>query len=182
MAYVADLILPQHRAATFGLILCSFSVGILVGPLGGGYITPPVASILALSGLCFCILYVVLLVPESSSAESRQKVCASMLSSCQDFCQALGKVSVSTSEALLPSKKRGHPSTARRGGQSGPLGTLLGHSLTKVATRAASLWYFYWLHACTTLACHGTARSASCLSSPEYLVCCRHATYKQQCP
>ncbi len=74
MAYVADLVLPQHRAATFGLILCSFSVGILVGPLGGGYITPAVASILALAGLCFCVFYVVLLIPESSSLESRQKV------------------------------------------------------------------------------------------------------------
>ena len=74
MAYVADLVLPQHRAAAFGLILCSFSVGILVGPLGGGYITPPVASIAALVGLCFCVLYVVLLIPESSSAEARQKV------------------------------------------------------------------------------------------------------------
>ena len=74
MAYVADLIMPEHRAATFGLILCSFSVGILVGPLGGGYIHPPLASILALAGLCFCVLYVVLFIPESSSLESRQKV------------------------------------------------------------------------------------------------------------
>lgn len=74
MAYVADLVRSEHRAATFGLILCSFSVGILVGPLGGGYITPPVASILALAGLGFCILYVVLLIPESSSVEARRKV------------------------------------------------------------------------------------------------------------
>lgn len=74
MAYVADLVRPEHRAASFGLILCSFSVGILVGPLGGGYISPPVASVAALAGLLFCVLYVALLVPESSTPEARQKV------------------------------------------------------------------------------------------------------------
>lgn len=79
MAYVADLIQPQNRAASFGLILCSFSVGILVGPLGGGYIRPTTASILALVGLMICILYVILLVPESSTQESRQKVSPTLL-------------------------------------------------------------------------------------------------------
>lgn len=71
MAYVADVLHPDHRAPTFGLILCSFSVGILVGPLGGGYINPRVASIAALSGLLSCVLYVIFLIPESTTKESR---------------------------------------------------------------------------------------------------------------
>lgn len=74
MAYTADLLQPRHRAPTFGLILASFSVGILVGPLGGGYVSPPTAAIVALAGLGGCVLYVVLLIPESTTKEGRLKV------------------------------------------------------------------------------------------------------------
>ena len=74
MAYVADKLHPENRAPTFGLIICSFSVGILVGPLGGGYITPPIASLLSLSGVLFCVLYVLFFIPESVTAEASQLV------------------------------------------------------------------------------------------------------------
>lgn len=74
MAYIADLLHPDHRAPAFGLILCSFSVGILVGPAGGGYIQPKMASVLAPAGLLGCILYIALLIPESTTRESRLAV------------------------------------------------------------------------------------------------------------
>lgn len=75
MAYVSDKLHPENRAPTFGLIICSFSVGILVGPLGGGYIPPPIASILALSGILFCVLYVLFFIPESVTPEAAREVC-----------------------------------------------------------------------------------------------------------
>lgn len=74
MAYVADVLHPEHRAPAFGLLLCSFSVGILVGPLGGGYIPPSVASVAALAGLITCVFYVAVLIPESTTAENRLAV------------------------------------------------------------------------------------------------------------
>ena len=74
MAYIADLLQPEHRAPAFGLVLCSYSLGILVGPLGGGYLPPAIASTAALAGMLFCILYVAALVPESTTERSRSEV------------------------------------------------------------------------------------------------------------
>lgn len=74
MAYVADLLHPEHRAPTFGLVLCSYSVGILVGPFGGGYVPPKLASIIAPAGLVGCILYIIFFIPESTTKESRLAV------------------------------------------------------------------------------------------------------------
>ena len=74
MAYVADVLHPEHRASSFGIILCCYSIGILVGPLGGGYIPPKTASVVSLGGLLLCVLYIILLIPESTSKENRLAV------------------------------------------------------------------------------------------------------------
>jgi len=40
LAYVADRLQPQHRAAAFGYVMASLSIGVLVGPLLGGALAP----------------------------------------------------------------------------------------------------------------------------------------------
>ena len=40
LAYVADRLQPQHRAAAFGYVMASLSIGVLVGPLLGGALDP----------------------------------------------------------------------------------------------------------------------------------------------
>eukprot|EP00891_Asterochloris_glomerata_P006385 jgi/Astpho2/6385/Aster-06047 len=71
LAFVADLLAPQHRAACFGLIMASFSVGILVGPVMSRYLTAMTASYVAMGGVAFCLAYVAVMLPESLSQQSR---------------------------------------------------------------------------------------------------------------
>jgi DHA1 family tetracycline resistance protein-like MFS transporter len=73
MAYASDLLQVDNRAPAFGLILSSFSVGILVGPLGGGYIPPKICSFVALGGVAFCVIVAAFLIPESTTKETRMQ-------------------------------------------------------------------------------------------------------------
>ena len=74
LAYVADKLAPGHRAACFGLILASFSMGILIGPPIGGLLPPIVASYTAMSCVVASLLYVVVVLEESLSERSRNEV------------------------------------------------------------------------------------------------------------
>ena len=35
LAYLADRLAPEHRAAAFGLVMASFSLGVIIGPVAG---------------------------------------------------------------------------------------------------------------------------------------------------
>lgn len=74
LAYVADKLPPGHRAACFGLILASFSMGILIGPPIGGLLPPIIASYTAISCVLGSLLYVVVVLEESLSERSRNEV------------------------------------------------------------------------------------------------------------
>ena len=74
LAYVADKLPPGHRAACFGLILASFSMGILIGPPIGGLLPPIIASYVAISCVLGSLLYVVVVLEESLSERSRLEV------------------------------------------------------------------------------------------------------------
>ena len=71
LAYVADKLPPGHRAACFGLILASFSMGILIGPPIGGLLPPIIASYVAISCVLGSLLYVIVVLEESLSERSR---------------------------------------------------------------------------------------------------------------
>ncbi|DBA82924.1 hypothetical protein WJX77_008143 [Trebouxia sp. C0004] len=77
LAYVADKLPPGHRAACFGLILASFSMGILIGPPIGSLLQPIIASYIAMSCVGGALLYVIFILDESLSersiAEAREK-------------------------------------------------------------------------------------------------------------
>ena len=74
LAYVADKLPPGHRAACFGLILASFSMGILIGPPIGGLLPPIIASYTAVSCVGATMLYVIFVLDESLSERSKQEV------------------------------------------------------------------------------------------------------------
>jgi len=71
---VADKLQPGHRAACFGLILASFSMGILIGPPIGGLLQPIVASYTAMSCVGGALLYVIFILDESLSERSKAEV------------------------------------------------------------------------------------------------------------
>ncbi|KAK9805503.1 hypothetical protein WJX72_001711 [[Myrmecia] bisecta] len=71
LSYVADLMQPRHRAATFGLIQASFSVGVLIGPGLGGFLPPIWAVWGAIGGIGLAIAYTAVFVPESLSASAK---------------------------------------------------------------------------------------------------------------
>lgn len=73
LAYVADKLPPGHRAACFGLILASFSMGILIGPPIGGLLPPIIASYTAVSCVGATLLYVIFVLDESLSERSKQE-------------------------------------------------------------------------------------------------------------
>lgn len=77
LAYVADLLTPCHRAAGFGALMASFSVGILIGPAVGSLMDAITAAYVACGLGLSCVLYVIFLVPESltetNMAEAQQK-------------------------------------------------------------------------------------------------------------
>ena len=74
LAYTADLLAPRLRAPTFGFILASFSLGILLGPLLGANIPLPMASLLAVTGIGVCIAFVAVFMPESLPLAKRRLV------------------------------------------------------------------------------------------------------------
>lgn len=75
LAYVADKLPPGHRAACFGLILASFSMGILIGPPIGGLLPPIIASYTSICCVGGALMYVIFVLDESLSERSRQEVC-----------------------------------------------------------------------------------------------------------
>ena len=74
LAFIADLIAPRHRAATFGLVIASFAVAIFIGPAAGARLAPAAAAYGALGTVAACMLYTLTILPESLSAEAREGV------------------------------------------------------------------------------------------------------------
>ncbi len=74
LAYVADLMPPQHRGASFGFILASFSFGVVIGPLTGALLLPLQAAWVAVSASALNLVYTALLLPESLSPAAKRLV------------------------------------------------------------------------------------------------------------
>lgn len=74
LAYVADLMPPRHRGATFGLVMASFSFGVVIGPMAGALLSPLAAAWFAVGSAAFNCVYTVLLLPESLSLDARKLV------------------------------------------------------------------------------------------------------------
>lgn len=73
LSYIADMVPPMHRAASFGLIMATFSVSILIGPFFGAMMKPeivPWATLLSIGCAVCCTL---LFVPESLTAEASER-------------------------------------------------------------------------------------------------------------
>ena len=78
-AYVSDLVSAQHRASAIGLIMAAFSVGLLFGPLMGGFLGTVVASALSVVGTSLALLLLIFTVPESLSQASKEGVSSILL-------------------------------------------------------------------------------------------------------
>ena len=78
-AFVSDLVSAQHRASTIGLIMAAFSVGLLFGPLLGGFLGTVVASALSVVGTSLALLLLIFTVPESLSQASKEGVSSVLL-------------------------------------------------------------------------------------------------------
>ena len=74
LACVADMVPPQHRAATFGFAMASFSSGVVAGPLAGGLLSPLAAAWVGAGGVLFNVLYTIIFVKESLPAAARKQV------------------------------------------------------------------------------------------------------------
>ena len=74
LAYVADLMPPQHRGASFGFIMASFSFGVVIGPLTGALLTPLQAAWVAVGACAFNCVYTAVLLPESLSPAAKRLV------------------------------------------------------------------------------------------------------------
>lgn len=72
MAYIADGVSPQNRSAAFGMVLAVFSLGIIIGPLLGGFLPQNAALYLAGALGVAATLYAVFLLPESLPTELRK--------------------------------------------------------------------------------------------------------------
>ena len=72
MAYIADGVSPQNRSAAFGMVLAVFSLGIIIGPLLGGFLPQNAALYLAGALGVSATLYAVFLLPESLPTELRK--------------------------------------------------------------------------------------------------------------
>jgi len=70
LAYVADVMPPQHRATCFGLIMASFSVAILIGPPLGVLLKPATAPLVTMGVVGMCMLCTAFLLPESLPPEA----------------------------------------------------------------------------------------------------------------
>lgn len=73
LAYLADLMQPQHRAASFGIIMAVFSLAIIIGPLVGGMLTVQTALKTAMAGCLVALVYTYIFLPESLSEEARME-------------------------------------------------------------------------------------------------------------
>ena len=78
-AFVSDLVSAQHRASAIGLIMAAFSVGLLFGPLMGGFLGTVVASALSVLGTSLALLLLIFTVPESLSQASKEGVSSVLL-------------------------------------------------------------------------------------------------------
>ena len=65
MSYIADVIQPHNRAPVFGMTMACFYFGFLLGPQLGGHLDPLQCGIFSAAGLAACILWVILLLPET---------------------------------------------------------------------------------------------------------------------
>ena len=57
LAYVADLLPGEHRTTGFGLIMASFSLGFMAGPLVGGFAGPLPAAYTCLGCICCTVVH-----------------------------------------------------------------------------------------------------------------------------
>jgi len=64
---------PQHRAASFGIIMAVFSLAIIIGPLIGGMLTVQAALKMAIAGCLVALVYSYIFLPESLSEEARME-------------------------------------------------------------------------------------------------------------
>ncbi|PSC69918.1 CWF19 2 [Micractinium conductrix] len=71
LAFCADLLCQRNRAATFGLIMATFSVAIFVGPAAGAAMEPLTAALSALAVVAACSVYTLLVLPESLTLKAR---------------------------------------------------------------------------------------------------------------
>lgn len=65
LAYISDSISPPNRAPAFGLVLASFSLGILIGPIIGAFVSMAWGINLSLLAVLLSLLATYLFVPES---------------------------------------------------------------------------------------------------------------------
>ena len=70
----AEEVALADRASAFGIIMASFSMGILIGPALGAVLNPLVAASVAAGTGAVCILFIMLLLPESLSQEAATAV------------------------------------------------------------------------------------------------------------
>eukprot|EP00197_Chlamydomonas_leiostraca_P005577 CAMPEP_0202867458 /NCGR_PEP_ID=MMETSP1391-20130828/9446_1 /ASSEMBLY_ACC=CAM_ASM_000867 /TAXON_ID=1034604 /ORGANISM="Chlamydomonas leiostraca, Strain SAG 11-49" /LENGTH=684 /DNA_ID=CAMNT_0049547505 /DNA_START=141 /DNA_END=2195 /DNA_ORIENTATION=- len=68
MVAVADLLQPAFRATAIGYISATFSIGVLLGPVLGGYISNLAAIYVCITMMAFTWLYVLLFIQESAPA------------------------------------------------------------------------------------------------------------------
>lgn len=74
LAYVADMMPPHHRAATFGFAMAAFSSGVVVGPMAGGLLSPLAAAGVGAGGVAFNAIYTLAFVKESLPPAARKQV------------------------------------------------------------------------------------------------------------
>eukprot|EP00963_Diacronema_lutheri_P006459 scaffold566_cov364-Pavlova_lutheri.AAC.6 len=65
LAYISDSISPPNRASAFGLVLASFSLGILIGPIVGAFVSMGWGINLSMLAVLLSLLATFLFVPES---------------------------------------------------------------------------------------------------------------------
>mmetsp|Transcript_39772 Transcript_39772/g.118374 ORF Transcript_39772/g.118374 Transcript_39772/m.118374 type:complete len:610 (-) Transcript_39772:1609-3438(-) len=68
---VADVMEPRHRAAAAAFVLAMFSIGLIIGPIVGGIISPDQAVYVCISLTVCAALYVLLFVPETAPRKCR---------------------------------------------------------------------------------------------------------------
>ncbi|KAG1664048.1 hypothetical protein FOA52_010468 [Chlamydomonas sp. UWO 241] len=69
---VADLMAPRHRAASAAFIMAMFSIGLIIGPLAGGRMTPDQAVYTCMGLTLAAGLYVLVFVPETAPRKRRE--------------------------------------------------------------------------------------------------------------
>ncbi|KAK9855166.1 hypothetical protein WJX84_009416 [Apatococcus fuscideae] len=72
LAFIADRISPDNRAAAFGMLMCSFSVAALIGPSLGGILKPLHSAYVCVGGIAFCTVCVILFIPETLTEAAKE--------------------------------------------------------------------------------------------------------------